>query len=197
MVRKSNPEKDYKNYRWFFTSNNVLVVGGKSDEQNELVIRNFLKPDYVVMHTSAPGSSFMIIQSDKPTKKDLEETAIFCACFSKQWKTIKPSSKIDIDIFKGEQVYKSKLMKKGTFGIKGKKETTKVKPELVLIIQKGKFKAVPNPAKEKVLATMKRGKLSKEDAAEKIAKKIRDKFHLPVHKDEIMQAIPSDKIGIK
>ena len=69
MNQKSSPEKDYENYRWFFTSNDVLVVGGKSDEQNELVIKNFLKPDYIVMHTSAPGSSFMIIQSEKPAKK--------------------------------------------------------------------------------------------------------------------------------
>lgn len=195
MVRKLNQEKDYKNYRWFFTSNNVLVVGGKSDGQNELVIRNFLKPDYTVMHTSAPGSSFMIIQSDKPTKKDLDETATFTACFSKQWKTGKGN--IEIDIFQGSQVYKVKAMKLGTFGVKGDKESVKVKPELKLIIQKGKFKAVPNSGKEAVLVELKRGKLSKEDAAEKIAKKIRDEFHLPVHKDEIMQAIPSDKLGVK
>ena len=195
MARKLNPEKGYQNYRWFFTSNNVLVVGGKSDEQNELVIKNFLKPDYTVMHTSAPGSSFMIIQSDKPTKKDLDETAKFTACFSKQWKTGKGD--IEVDIFQGSQIYKIKAMKLGTFGVKGDKESIKVKPELKLIIQKGKFKAVSNPAKEQVLAEIKRGKLSKEDAATKIAKKIRDKFYFPVHKDEIMQAIPSDKLGVK
>tara|TARA_Y100000310_G_scaffold3354_1_gene4286 strand:- start:2028 stop:2621 length:594 start_codon:yes stop_codon:yes gene_type:complete len=197
MVRKINPIKDYNNYRWFFTSNNVLVVGGKSDEQNELVIRNFLKPDYTVMHTSAPGSSFMILQSDKPTKKDLNETAIFTACFSKQWKNGKNS--IDVDIFQGSQIYKTKQMKIGTFGVKGNKNSESVKPELVLIIQKGKFRAIPNPKnkKEKILVEIKRGKLSKEAAAEKIAKKIRDKFHLPVHKDEIMQAIPSDCLSVK
>ena len=195
MVKKLRPEKNHENYRWFFTSNNVLVVGGKSDEQNELVIRNFLKPDYTVMHTSAPGSSFMIIQSDKPTKKDLDETAIFTASFSKQWKN--GNKQIEIDIFKGDQVYKTRAMKIGTFGVKGNKNSEKVKPELFLIIQKGKFKAVPNPGKEKVLAEIKRGKLSKHDAADKIAKKIRDKFHLPVHKDEIMQAIPSDKLSVK
>ena len=135
--------KDYKNYRWFFTSNNVLVVGGKSDQQNELALKHFLKPGYTITHTSKPGSPFMIIQSNKPTKQDIEETAIFCACFSKQWKSIKPSSKIDIDIFQGNQIYKNKTMKKGTFGVNGKKQKIKVKPELVLVFQKGKLKAVP------------------------------------------------------
>ena len=193
---KTNPAKDYKNYRWFFTSNNVLVVGGKSDEQNELVIKNFLKPDYTVMHTSLPGSPFMIIQSDKPTKNDLDETAIFCAAFSKQWKN-SSKNKIDIDVFKGGQVYKIKSMKMGTFGVKGDKKTKKVQPKLILIIQKGRFRAVPNSGKESKLAEIKPGNSTKEQAAEKLAKKIRDKFNLPAHKDEIMQAIPSNKLSVK
>jgi len=193
MLRKKST-KDYRNYRWFFTSNNVLVVGGKSDEQNELVVRNFLKPDYVVMHTSLPGSPFMIIQSDKFTKKDLDETSIFCASFSKQWK--KGGKKIEVDVFKGSQIYKVKSMKIGTFGVKGEKETKKVKPKLVLIIQRGKLRAVPSNGREKILAEIKFGKLSKEQAVKKIAKKIRDKFNLPVTKQEIMQAIPSDKLSV-
>ena len=82
----SKSEKDYLKYRWFFTSEGKLVVGGKSDEQNEEVIKNFLRPDYLIMHTSLPGSPFMIIQDDNPSKNDLKETAIFCASFSKQWK---------------------------------------------------------------------------------------------------------------
>ena len=194
MSKAINP-KDYKNYRWFFTSNNVLVVGGKSDEQNELVLKHFLKPQYAIMHTSAPGSPFMVIQSDKPTKEDLRETAIFTGCFSKQWKTGK--KEIEIDIFKGEQIYKLKSMKLGTFGVKGKKETVKIKPELILIIHKGKFKAVPNPDGESKLATIKQGKMGKEEAAEKLAKIVRDKFNLPTHKDEIMQAIPSDQLIVR
>ena len=193
-----NPYGKYENYRWFFTSNNVLAIGGKSDEQNEQVLKNFLKSGYTVMHTSAPGSPFMILQSDKPTKKDLEETAVFCACFSKQWKKVKSTaSKIDIDVFKGEQIYKIKTMKTGTFGVKGEKETMKVKPELVLVIQKGKLRAVPKTTKEKKLADIKPGKLSKEQATEKIAKKIKDKYHFPVSKEEIIQAIPSGRLSVK
>jgi len=192
---KSKPLKDYRNYRWFFTSNKILVVGGKSDEQNELVLKHFLRPEYTIMHTSAPGSPFMIIQSKNPTKKDLEETAIFTGCFSKQWKTGK--KKIDIDVFKGEQIYKLKTMKLGTFGVKGEKETMNIKPELILIIQKGKFRAVPNPDGESTLAEIKPGKLSKEQAVEKIAKILRNKFNLPPNKEEIMQAIPSSKLSVK
>jgi hypothetical protein len=190
-----NSNEDYLSHRWFFTSEGKLVVGGKSDEKNEEVIRNFLRPEYVIMHTSLPGSPFMILQTERPSKADLKETAIFTAAFSKQWKN--GSKNIAIDIFKGSQIYKAKAMKTGTFGVKGDKETVKVKPELVLIIQKGKIKAVPSNGKEKILAKIKPGKLTKEEAAEKIAKIMRNKFHFPVNKDEIMQAIPSDKIDVK
>ncbi len=195
MAVKLNPMKDYRNYRWFFTSNNVLVVGGKSDEQNELVIKNFLRPNYIVMHTSKPGSPFMIIQSKNPTKKDLDETAIVCASFSKQWKNNK--KQIEIDIFKGEQIYKIKSMKTGTFGVKGDKKIKKINPELVLVIQKGKLRAVPKTSKSKSLVEVKPGKLSKEQAVEKIAKIIKDKHHFPITRQEIMQAIPSDKLSVK
>ena len=199
-LRLSNSTKNYQNYRWFFTSNNVLVVGGKNDEQNEFALKNFLMPKYTIMHTSKPGSPFMIILSDNPTKKDLDETAVFCACFSKQWKESKPLNKIDIDVFKGEQIYKLKTMKLGTFGIKGNKNTIKVKPELVLIIQNGKFRAVPKingKRKEQILAEINPGVLSKEQATEKIVKQLRNKYHFPVSKEEIMQAIPSDNINLK
>lgn len=195
LLKSLKPAKNYENYRWFFTSSGKLVVGGKSDEQNELALKNFLKPDYTVIHTKAPGSPFMIIQAENPSKKDLEETAVFCGCFSKQWKTGK--KQIEMDVFKGNQIYKNRLMKLGTFGVSGKKQTMKIKPELVLIFQKGKLRAVPKTTKEKKLIEIKPGKLSKKEAVEKIARKIKDKFHLPITKDEIMQAIPSDKLSVR
>lgn len=198
LFKSQNIVKDYRYYRWFYTSEGKLVVGGKSDGQNELVIKNFLKPGYTIMHTSEPGSGFMIIQDEDASEKDINECAVFCACFSKQWKNIKSAkSKVEVDIFKGEQVYKSKAMKTGTFGIKGEQKSVKVKPELVLVIQKGKFRAVPDGGKDEVLVEIKPGKMSKEDASEKIAKKIKREFQLPVSKEEIMQAIPSDKLSVK
>ena len=189
--------KRHENHKWFYTSEGTLVVGGKSDEDNETVLKTFLKPGYTIMHTSAPGSPFMIIQSDNPTKKDLDEAAIFTGCFSQQWKKTSGSQRISIDVFKGNQIYKKKGMKLGTFGVKGKKEEMKIKPELVVVIQHGKYRAVPKNGHEQVLAKLKPGKLSKEQASEKIAKMIMANFHLPVSKDELMGAIPSDKIDVK
>ena len=58
------------------------------------------------------------------------------------------------------------------------------------------FSFSPKTTKDKILAVIKQGKLTKEKAADKIAKKIKDKFHFPVSRQEIMQAIPSDKLSV-
>ena len=188
---------DYMSYRWFYTTSNKLVVGGKNKEQNELVIKNFLKPDYVVAHTSAPGSPFMIIQSSNPSKQDINEAAVFCACFSKEWKRVSKNNKIAVDIFKGSQIYKTKTMKIGTFGVKGNKKTLNVKPELALLIQKGKLSVVPKISKiENTFIEIKPGKLSKEQTVEEIYRVIKDKS-IKISKEEIMQVIPSDCLNVK
>lgn len=195
MLKSANDNKNYMNYRWFFTSEGKLVVGGKSEEQNEIVLKYFSKPNYTIMHTTSPGSPFMIIQTEEPSKNDLNECAMFCACFSKEWKS--GNKLISIDIFSGKDVYKTKTMKVGTFGVKNRKQI-KVKPELVIVIQKGKIKAVPKVNKsEEILAVIKQGKLTKEEAGEKIAKKIKEKFLFPVSKEEIMMAIPSGNMSVK
>ncbi|MGV8151608.1 MAG: NFACT RNA binding domain-containing protein [Candidatus Nanoarchaeia archaeon] len=187
-------KKDYENYRWFFTSSGKLVVGGKSEEQNEMIMNVFKKPNYVVAHTTEPGSPFMIIQDNHPTKDDIKEAAIFTACFSQQWKKMKKN--ISVDIFKGSEIYKTVDMKLGTFGVNKKIYTLKVNPLLFLVVQRGKIKAVPSFGKEQSLVKIKPGNLSKEKAAEQISKMLKEKFRLLFTKQEIMQAIPSDKISI-
>lgn len=195
MQKILNIDKKYESFRWFFTSNNILVVGGKNDEQNELALDKFLKPEYYVLHTTAPGSPFCIIKSDNPGKKDIDEAAIFCACFSQQWKL--GTKEINVDVFKGNQIYKSKGMKTGTFGVEGKRKTIKVKPELVLIVQNNKLRAVPKASKQQVIAEIKQGKLSKEETVEKIFKILKEKLRFVFSKDEIMSAIPSDKLSVR
>jgi hypothetical protein len=196
-LREMRDARDYMSYRWFFTSDGKLVVGGKNEDQNELALKFFRKPNYIVMHTSKPGSPFMIIQSDEPSKNDLDECAVFCACFSKEWKNVNKGEKIDIDIFKGVDIFKQRDMKTGTFGV-SKKKKVKVKPELMIITQKGKIKAVPKvKRKEESLAVITPGKMNKEEAAIKIAKNIKDKFFMPVSKEEVMQAIPSGNMSVR
>ena len=198
MFKQDTPQfESFKEFRWFFTSQGTLVIGGKSDDQNEKVLKKFLLNNFIVLHTSEPGSGFVIIQNDNPSKQDIKESAIFCACFSQNWKKLKnKNNRINVDIFKREQMYKTSFMKKGTFGVKGKKEIISVNPKLYLIMQKGVLRSVSVASKNETIAIIQPGTLSKKEAVESIRILIKNKFNYPISNEEIEQAIPSDKLSV-
>lgn len=179
-------EIDYQKFRWFFTSSGLLVIGGKSAEQNEEVVK-LAKGDDVVLHTEEPGSPFcVLIDEIEETEKDIEEAAVFCASLSQQWK--KKKAQIEVSIFRKEQMNKGRGMKKGTFGVKGAEQKIKITPKLYLMFQEGKLRCVPF---ETNIALITPGDMKKEEAAEVISKR------LQIKKEEVLSALPPDKIGIK
>lgn len=198
--QKKNIDKDkqdYEKYRWFFTSSGKLVIGGKSAEQNESIMSGVNEGD-VIMHTSSPGSPFCVIQN--PSEEDIEEAATFTACFSHEWKKVKNNSnknKVEVHLFKGEQVTKNKGMKTGTFGVMGSVKRKKVELKLALDFQKGKLRAVPMDVAKKKIAILTPGSLDKNQAAEKILELIKNKYSYPITRDEVMSAIPSDSINVR
>lgn len=109
-------------FREFLTDRNTLIFGGKSAENNEELVKQ-VEEEEEVFHTDTPGSPFVNIKG-KPKKGDLNQAAIFCAAFSKDWK--KNKNDVEVHKFKGKDIYKDKRMKTGTFGVK-KFKVTKVK----------------------------------------------------------------------
>jgi hypothetical protein len=184
-------KQDYKKYRWFFTKSGKLVYGGKSAEQNDLLMKD-LKEERVIMHTHIPGSPFSVI--DAPVKKvsvlDLEEAAIWTACFSRAWRT--GLRKTQIDIFMTRQLFKKKEMKQGTWGVAGATERKIVELKLALTKQDSVLRCVPEISikKSEIIMTITPGKTSKEDFAQELSKK------LNLKKDEILQALPTGAFKI-
>jgi len=109
-------------FRKFKTSSEKLVLCGKNAQNNEQLIKQ-VGQNETVLHTQKPGSPFCNIKG-KATKKDIKESAIFCAKYSKDWK--KNKSDVEIHVFKQKDIYKDKDMKLGTFGVK-KFKTIKIK----------------------------------------------------------------------
>lgn len=180
-------------YRWFYTSSGKLVIAGKNAEQNEEIMKKVKSQD-IILHTASPGSPFCVIK--KPNAQDLKEAAIFCACFSQEWKRGK--KKAEIHIFKGEQVFKEKGMKKGTFGVLGKVIRKKVELKLTLTFQKNekgifKLRAVPLSCYKKEMLPkiiLEPGKIKKEEAALQIHEYLaKNGKEVPVQ--EILEAIPA------
>tara|TARA_Y100000310_G_scaffold344848_1_gene459985 strand:- start:5031 stop:5414 length:384 start_codon:yes stop_codon:yes gene_type:complete len=114
--------KKLGNFRQFTTSEKTKIIAGKNQEQNEELVKKYIGKNNLILHTAKPGSPFCIIKKLKPTKQDLEETAIFCAKYSQSWKKPKIKRDVEVHVFSGKNVYKDAKMKTGTFGVKKKKK---------------------------------------------------------------------------
>ncbi len=191
-------QKQYRSYRWFFTSTDKLVIGGKSSNQNDLLLSKIIKlpQDLTVMHTALPGSPFSIILSDKsPTKNDLEQTAIFTASFSQTWK--QKTKKAEIHVFNSKDLQKDKNMKTGTWRVNKIKQKMNVPLELYLTQQEGILRAVPEKAiklkSERILRVFP-GNISKEDILPKLQIDFPD---FEFNKEELLQALPAGGLKVE
>ncbi|MEK6859052.1 MAG: NFACT RNA binding domain-containing protein [Nanoarchaeota archaeon] len=184
---------DYTKYRWFVTSGKTIVVGGKNATQNDALLKEILasSKDYYVMHTSAPGSPFAVLLKEpaRVSSDELEESAIFTACFSQAWKSRK--KRAFVDVFQSGQLSKEPSMKTGTWRVRGKTKRISVLLELALIKQRGTLRAVPLKTAVRPLMCIVPGTIDKVDMAAQFGVELGDSF---AH-DEIVAALPAG--GVK
>ncbi len=103
-------------FREFETTGGKKVLAGKDAESNEELVKQFIGKGNKIFHTEKPGSPFCVIESLKPSKKDIQEVATFCASKSQDWRDNK--NDVAIHVFSGKDVYKRKGMKPGMFGVR-------------------------------------------------------------------------------
>lgn len=110
--------------REFILSSETKIFLGKDAQTNDELLKNFENKRNIILHTSAPGSPFCVIDNLKPTKKDIKESAIICASKSQDWRDNKQN--VLVHQFTGQDIHKTKLMKQGTWSLKKKPKSIKV-----------------------------------------------------------------------
>lgn len=197
--REKRKREWYEGYRWFFTSDGLLVVGGKDARTNETLVKRHLNENDLHVHADIQGAPQVIIKDGKDASEtSINEAGIFAVSFSKAWKM--GVSGLDAYWVYPDQVTKEppsgEFLAKGAFFIKGKKNFLRRMPlELGIGIYKEKIMCGPLSAinsncdvKLKIIF----GDLSKEEAG----KMIRDRFEWE-DTDDIVQALPSGKCDIR
>jgi len=183
-------QKWYEKFRWFYTKENNLVIGGRDATTNEILIKKYMEKDDLVFHTIEPGSPFFILKSKNPDPSEINDVAIATASYSKQWSNKVSSS--EVFYVKSEQVSKNanpgEFLNKGSFMIRGKKNFLKVKLGITIGNSEGKviggpFSSINNKTKNYVKLTP--GFNKKSDVAKKISKKLK------LEMDEIMKFLPN------
>ena len=77
----------YERYRWFFTSDGLLAIGGRDASSNSSVIRKHLGKDDRVFHAEIVGSPFFILKdSEDEMTSSITEVAQATVCFSRAWR---------------------------------------------------------------------------------------------------------------
>ena len=121
----------YQKYHWWYTKNGFLVVGGKNADDNEKIVKTYLKDTDYYLHTDEAGSGSFVLITEKRIPEDIDftETAEGVLALSTQWN----SSYISGEVYyvKGEQVSKTpnsgEYVTKGSFIIRGNKKYINVR----------------------------------------------------------------------
>ncbi len=114
-------------FREFVTSSGLSVFGGRSAENNDELVFS-ASPKSVLLHTAEPGSPFVNV-GESPSKKDINESAVFCARYSQDWRDSKRD--VVVNKFFKSDMNKSPKMKIGTWNVQ-KQEKIKVKKADIL-----------------------------------------------------------------
>ncbi len=113
--------KWFEKYKWFITSDGFLVVGGRSAEQNEELVKKHAEDRDWLYHADIAGAAFVLIKTDgKPiTETALKEAAEFAAANSKAW--TRGLGNVDVYAVRPSQATKPESLPKGSFVITGER----------------------------------------------------------------------------
>ena len=120
----------FERYRWFFTSDGILAIGGRDSSSNSAVIRKHVEKNDKIFHAEINGSPFFILKDEQnaATPLSLKEVAHATACFSRAWK--EEIYGINAYWVNPDQVKKAaptgQTMGKGSFMIEGQRNFFKV-----------------------------------------------------------------------
>lgn len=83
-IRKKNW---YERYRWFFTTDGYLAIGGRDAASNSAVIRKHLSNNDKIFHADIFGSPFFILKDASVSSSiSMNEVAHATVCFSRAWR---------------------------------------------------------------------------------------------------------------
>jgi predicted ribosome quality control (RQC) complex YloA/Tae2 family protein len=212
MERVSVPRKRvkknlkwYEKLRWFLSSDNILVIGGRDANSNESIVKKYLEPNDIYLHADIHGATSTAIKLNGAKLNDnvLKESGEFAASFSSAWS--KGFTSQDVFWVHPDQVSKTpepgEFLAKGSFVIRGHRNYirgARVKLAVGIVDYEGKrIMAGPIEALEahcENYVVLKPGFTKKEAIAKKIISIINEDDLLTL--DDIIRVLPSGKCDI-
>ncbi|XP_054262763.1 ribosome quality control complex subunit NEMF homolog [Macrosteles quadrilineatus] len=115
----------FEKFFWFISSENYLVIGGRDQIQNELIVKRYLRGSDVYVHADLHGASSVVVKNPSPSPvppKTLNEAGVMAICYSAAWDAKVTTSAWWVH---ADQVSKTaptgEYLTTGSFMIRGKK----------------------------------------------------------------------------
>ena len=87
VVTEIRKKSWYERYRWFFTTDGYLTVGGRDAASNSAVVRKHLVKNDKIFHGDIFGSPFFILKdAEHAPDTSMNEIAHATVCFSRAWR---------------------------------------------------------------------------------------------------------------
>jgi predicted ribosome quality control (RQC) complex YloA/Tae2 family protein len=87
-IRKQRKAYWFEKFLWFISSENYLIIGGRDQQQNELLVKKHLRPGDLYVHADLHGASSVIIKNTSDAEvppKTLNEAGTMALCHSAAW----------------------------------------------------------------------------------------------------------------
>ncbi|RWS17356.1 Nuclear export mediator factor Nemf-like protein [Dinothrombium tinctorium] len=79
----------FEKFFWFISSEGYLVIAGRDAQQNEMIVKRYLKPGDVYVHADLHGATSVVVKNNDPSApippKTLEEAGTMAVCYSSAW----------------------------------------------------------------------------------------------------------------
>ena len=212
-IKVSRRREWYERFRWFFTSEEFLVIGGRNAKMNEEIVSKYMEKGDLFFHTQVPGAPVTVLKGgERAGEQSRIEAAQFAASYSSLWKEGKYSGEVYYVL--PEQVKRSakpgEYLPKGSFYIEGKRNYLSVSVSCAVGVDLKNLRVFGGPlsAVKKYcdyLLVLDIGNESPNELSVKIASKLismakEDEKHLVraiATPDEIMKFLPPGKSRIK
>ena len=128
MISEIRKKHWYERYRWFYTSDGFLAIGGRDAASNSAVVRKHLVKNDRIFHGDIFGSPFFILkEAENVPDTSMNEVAHATVCFSRAWR--EGMYGVSAYWVNPEQVKKSapsgEFLPKGSFTIEGQRNFIK------------------------------------------------------------------------
>ncbi|XP_060685267.1 ribosome quality control complex subunit NEMF-like [Hemiscyllium ocellatum] len=87
-IQKARKVYWFEKFLWFISSENYLVIAGRDQQQNELIVKRYLKSGDIYVHADLHGATSCVIKNPKGEPippRTLTEAGTMAVCYSAAW----------------------------------------------------------------------------------------------------------------